>query len=60
MIIVELTVCFESNFQEARTRKEEKHSELVEEVKENGFVVDLITLEVGSTGFVNYDSFHHL
>lgn len=58
-VIVELTVCFETNFQEARARKEEKYSELVEEVEQNGFVVDMITLEVGSRGFVNFDSFRN-
>ena len=59
-MIVELTVCFKTNFQEARARKEGKYSELVEEVEQNGFVVDMITLEVGSRGFVNFDGFRNL
>ena len=50
-IIVELTVCFETNFQDAKERKATKYSELVEEIEENDFVVDMITLEVGSRGF---------
>ena len=54
---MELTVCFETNFEDARVRKEGKYSELVDEVEQNGFVVDMITLEVGSRGFVNFDSF---
>jgi hypothetical protein len=58
--IVELTVCYETNFRDARARKEEKYTELVEEVEENGFVVDLITVEAGSRGFVNYESFSRL
>ena len=59
-IIVELTVCFETNFEAARSRKEAKYSELVEEVEDNGYDVDLVTVEVGSRGFVNYDSFRRL
>ena len=58
--IVELTVCFETNFEAARLRKEEKYSELVEEVEDNGYDVDLVTVEVGSRGFANYDSFRRL
>ena len=61
-ILVELTVCFETNFQEAQERKEEKHSKLTKEVEEklNGFDVVLTTIEVGSRGFVNHESFHSL
>ena len=44
VMIVELTVCFETNFQEVQTRKEEKYSKLVEEVEQNGYMVDMITL----------------
>ena len=59
-LLLELTVCFETNFEDARKRKEDKYSELVEEVERNGFDVELITIEVGSRGMVNYDSFHRL
>ena len=59
-IIVELTVYFETNFKDAQKRKEAKYTELVEEVEENDFVMDLITLEVGSRGFVNHESFRRL
>ena len=51
-IIVELTVCFETNFQDTKERKVAKYSELVEEIEENDFVVGMITLKVGSRGFV--------
>ena len=59
-IILELTVCFETNFQDAKQRKVVKYSELVEEFEDRDFVVDLITLEVGSRGFVDYDGFCQL
>ena len=59
-IILELTICFETNFQDAKQRKVAKYSELVEEIEDRDFVVDLITLEVGSRGFVGYDGFCQL
>ena len=59
-ILVELTVCFETNFQEAQARKEEKYRELEDKVEQNGYAVDMITVEVGSRGFVNFDSFRNL
>ena len=34
--------------------------ELVEEIEEKGFVVHLITMEVGSRGFINQESFYRL
>ena len=42
--IVELTVCYEMNFKDAQ----------------KGFVVDFITVEVGSRGFVNQENFYCL
>jgi hypothetical protein len=36
------------------------YSELAEEIEEKLFVVDLITLEVGSRGFVSCDGFCQL
>ena len=33
---------------------------MVDEIKGNGFTVDLITVEVGACGFVHYDSFRCL
>ena len=59
-IIIELTVCFETNFEEAKERKESKYRDLIAEVEGNDFIVDFLTVEVGSRGFVNYDSFTRL
>ena len=58
--MVELTVCYETNFKDAQSRKEEKYMELAEEIEQKEFVVDLITVEVGSRGFINQESFYHL
>ena len=56
-ILVELNVCFECNFKDAKSRKEAKYADLVDEIEGNGFTVDLITVEVGAYGFVQYESF---
>jgi hypothetical protein len=48
---VELTVCYETNFEPAQSRKEEKYEELVEQVENNGYAVDLVIIEVGSKRF---------
>ena len=32
----------------------------MDEVEQNGYTVDMITIEVGSRGFVNFDSFRNL
>ena len=56
-IIIELTVPFESNFGKAQERKQSKYHEIMHEVKSNGFDVDVITLEVGSRGFICPDGF---
>ena len=59
-VLVELTVCSEDNFDDAKARKEAKYADLVDEIEENGFTVDLITVEVGSRGFVKFESFCRL
>ena len=58
--LMELTVCFETNFEEAKSRKETKYADLVDEIEENGFTVDLVTIEVGARGFLKYESFRRL
>ena len=60
--LMELTVCFETNFEEAKSRKEMKYSNLVDEIEENTFtvLVDLVTIEVGARGFLRYESFRQL
>ena len=55
--IIELTIPFETNVENAQKRKLSKYHELMEEVKTNGFDVNLVTLEVGSRGFVTVDGF---
>ena len=55
--IVELTVCFESNFVEAAERKSAKYMDLVEEGHANGYKTSLLTLQVGSRGVPDLHGF---
>ena len=59
-ILVELTVCFEDTFDDARACKEAKYADLLDKTEENGFMADLVTVEVGVCSFVRYDSFRRL
>ena len=51
--LVELTICYESRYEEAQIHKANKCADLIEEIKERDFITDLITLEVGSRGPFN-------
>ena len=50
---MELTISYESRYEEAQIHKANKYADLIEEIKERDFITDLITLEVGSRGPFN-------
>ena len=56
-VLLELTVCYEENF---ANRKSAAYLELATTAKQNGYNVQLITLEVGSPGFICIDGFLEL
>ena len=58
--LVELTVCYETNYVQAQTRKSDKYQDLVDAGEANGFTMEVITLEVGSRGFLNLQGFKAL
>ena len=58
--LVELTVCFETNFEEAARRKTVKYLHLVEQAKARGYRSELITLQVGSRGVPDLPAFENL
>ena len=58
--LVELTVCFETNFEEAARRKTVKYLHLVEQAKARGYRSELITLQVGSRGVPDLPGFENL
>ena len=48
---IELTICYETHYEEAHKLREGKYIDLVEEIREAGkYTPQLITLEVGSRG----------
>ena len=57
MCLVELTICFESSFQNAAERKTIKYEEVVERARASGYTATFISLEVGSRGIINPHGF---
>ena len=55
--LVELTICFESSFQNAAERKKIKYEEVVERARASGYTATFILLEVGSKGIKNPHGF---
>jgi len=56
LVLAELTISYETNFEAAAERKEEKYEELVTGACNTGYETDRITLEVGSRGVINLAS----
>ena len=59
-VLAELTVCFEMNFVDASQRKTNKYQDLLDTCTANGYNTKLVTLEVGSRGFINISGFQQL
>ena len=59
-MLAELTICFETNFVDAHQRKSAKYHDLLEVCSANGYSTSLVTLEVGSRGFINIRGFDQL
>ena len=55
--MVDLTVCFKSNFVEAAEKKSPKYMDLVEQGHTNGYKTSLLTLQVGSRGVPDLPGF---
>ena len=56
--VIELTVCFETGFDKAHDRKTCRYLDLMEQVDSSPWNVSLVTLEVGSRGFLSLQSFN--
>ena len=57
--VVELTICFESNFNDAQRHKTLKCAELLEEVEHSDYCGSLITIEVDSCGLLHMEGLDH-
>ena len=58
--LLELTVFFETTFEEAAQRKMLKYLDLREEAQSRGYKAELMTIEVGSRGVVSTQGFKYL
>ena len=58
--VVELTICFETSFENAAERKTIKYADIIARAQESGYNATLITLEVGSRGIISIDGFTQL
>lgn len=58
--LCELTICYETRYEEAHKLKADKYADLVEEIEMTEFIPELITLEVGSRGPFNPAGFSSL
>ena len=55
--LIELTVCYESNTTQAEERKRERYANLADNIKKAGYVCYVCPVQVGSRGYIDYDSF---
>ena len=56
LTVIELTISFELNIQNAHQRKTEKYSSLISDLKDNNVNTRFIALEIGSRGYVSDDN----
>ena len=58
--MAKLTICFETNFEEAALRKSAKYDHIVQQANAKGYRAKLITLQVGSRGIPDMSGFQEL
>ena len=60
LLLIELTISFETSFDSAAERKRAKYEDLQRRAQRAGYHTTIITLEVGSRGIINYPGFSSL
>ena len=60
IVLVELTVPFETNIEKSRQRKCERYEQLVNDIKAAGFMCNLVCVEVGSRGVITKENKNQL
>lgn len=58
--LLELTIPFDTLLEDAARRKQAKYQDLVSSIRESGYSVKLLTVEVGARGVPNMTAFNHL
>ena len=54
--IIELTICWDTNFNQAQTRKSNRYAALLAELNEREWKTNLLTFEIGSRGFTSNET----
>ena len=57
ILLVELTVCFEHNYEKAANRKKDRYSDLASNINAAGYDCSIIPVQVGSRGYIDTTSF---
>ena len=60
LCLTELTVCYDTNFEEATLRKLSKYKDLAGQARVNYYRTTILTIQVGSQGVPDYSSFSKL
>ena len=60
VLLIELTVCFETNYAEARERKRNKYLSLKAEIQGRGYCALIVPIQVGSRGMLEVEGFDSL
>ncbi len=60
IILIELTVCFESGTERAECRKLDRYASLMIDLAEHEYTAKLITVEIGSRGMINANNVQKL
>ena len=60
LCLAELTVCYDTNFEEAAVRKQAKYEDLARQARGNGYRTTILTIQVGSRGVPDRQSFSQL
>ena len=58
--LIELTICWDTNHNNARIRKTNRYQELISELSERNWNVRLVTVEIGSRGFTSNETVSQL
>ena len=56
--VIELTVCFETRYEDAHTLKTNRYTDLMRQIADSPVDGTLVTLEVGSRGFLSLTNFN--
>ena len=60
LCLLELTVCFETSFDEAAQQKKIRYADIVDQARLSHYTSKLITVEVGARGIINMEGLKQL